>query len=84
MQNWLNDHSVSSKSIIKNLNTASQALNGWSGTVFPKETLAMNSSSHEGKIYARFLSDSFIEKQGFVIYWSCSKITHEYTTSRLS
>ena len=68
---------------MKNLNTDSQAFNGWSGGTFPKETLAMNRSSNDGYIYARFLSDSSIEKQGFVIYWTCSKTTHEYTTSRL-
>ena len=83
IQNGLNDRSILSKLFIKNLNTASQAYNGWSGTSFPKETLAMNGSSNDGFIYARFLSDGSVEKQGFVIHWSCQKTTQEYTSSRL-
>ena len=68
---------------MKNVKLDSQAVYGWSGNKFPTETLVMNSSYNYGYIYAQFTSNSFIEKEGFVIFWTCAKTTHEYTASRL-
>ena len=68
---------------IKNLNKDSRAFDGWSGKGFPTETLIMKRSYNYGYIYAQFISNSIIEKEGFVIFWTCEKTTHEYTESRL-
>ena len=70
---------------IKNLNKDSRAFygRGWTGKGFPTETLIMKRSYNYGYIYAQFISNSIIEKEGFVIFWTCEKTTHEYTESRL-